>query len=444
MSRALSKPLLLEPDYSRTLVNALARQSDIEVTFVDDGGSAMSIDDAPERQSKSYHTVDGIAVLPVSGTLLHKYGHVQPYSGCTGYDGIAHRIREADSDAGVHTIMLDMDSPGGEVAGCAELAKIIAATETNIVAYVDELSASAAYWLASSCDLIVGPPSAQVGSIGVVRMHADMSGKLEDEGIKVTFIHAGRHKVDGNPYAALPEDVRASFQAEIDFLYDMFVEDVARGRSVMTEEQVRATEAKVYRAEQALGLGMIDAVMSKQEFLGFLVSVQEPEASSTLSAESAATFTLQKAGANFEKNSSSLSSGENMKPEPDETVAITQADLDAARAEAASEAREQAIAEYKETARLAAERTSAINSLEGGNDKMKTLLASDKFSLVNVEDIATLLAATPKSFDQNMDIYGGANVTAEPQRFASDAQGDEAQRLEDAAAALQNIKTPVI
>jgi len=115
--------------------------------------------------------------------------------------------------------------------------------------------------LASQCDRIAVTPSGGVGSVGVVMMHVDVSKALEEKGINISFIFAGKHKVDGNMFEALSPAVRASLQADVNAAYDMFVGKVARGRD-MDEKAVRATEAQSYRADEALDLGLIDAVQN--------------------------------------------------------------------------------------------------------------------------------------------------------------------------------------
>ena len=435
MSRVLNRPLLLESRYSRTFLNALASSGDTSVNFVDGAGAMMGIDDAPQRSSKAYGVVNGVAILPVSGTLLHKYGHVQPYSGCTGYDGIKSRLMSAAADPDIHTIMLDLDSPGGEVSGCQELAKVIAGMDKPVVAYVDELAASAAYWIASSCDMIVGPESANVGSIGVVWMHTDVSQALDKQGINVTFIHAGAHKVDGNPYEALSDDVRGAFQAEIDTLYSMFTASVAAGRPNMSELQVRQTEARVYLASDAVDIGLMDGIMSRSEFISFL-SQSSRGAGSSLSAKSLSTFTLEKAGGNFKSENFK---GSNMSDAAVETP-LTQADLDAV----AAQARADAIEEYKLEVAAAAERSKAIFSHEKASAEVKEMLASDAFASVEVGAVVALMDALPKGFTAMMDEEQGAGVEAEPQQFADDVQGDAAAKAAAAATALQNSKFSVI
>lgn len=96
--------------------------------------------------------------------------------------------------------------------------------------------------------------------------HADLSRALDKQGISVTHIHAGDHKIDGNPAQPLPEEVRADFQAEVDALYGIFVETVAINRGV-TEEAVRDTQARVYLGQDGVQTGLADRIETADRFI---------------------------------------------------------------------------------------------------------------------------------------------------------------------------------
>jgi hypothetical protein len=128
-------------------------------------------------------------------------------------------------------------------------------------AFVAEHALSAGYALASQADRIILPRTGAVGSIGVVALHTDMSGALDQNGIAVTLIHAGARKVDANPYQPLPETVRARVAAELEDLRQLFAETVADGRGQRLDtQQALATEAAVFRGEAAVFAGLADEV----------------------------------------------------------------------------------------------------------------------------------------------------------------------------------------
>lgn len=210
--------------------------------------------------NQPYAVSDGVAYIPVSGALVHRSRMEADSSYLLGYNELALRVEEAMADRSVHAVLLNFDSPGGEAQGAFEFADRLAALRgqgKRIVAMADGMAASAAYLAAAAADEIVLTPSAYVGSIGVVMRHVDFSQALATDGVKVTHIYAGAHKVDGNPYEPLPAAVRADMQAEIDGLYEMFVQSVATNRR-MDPMAVRKTQAQVYRGAAALAAGLAD------------------------------------------------------------------------------------------------------------------------------------------------------------------------------------------
>lgn len=203
----------------------------------------------------------GIAYIPVYGTLINRLNHYSSWYNVTGYQYIRNMFDAALADADVKGIVFDVNSHGGQVYGCFELAGYIREKRGDkpTVAVVDAMACSAAYALASAAGKLVVSPSGDVGSIGVLCMHFDVSKMYEEIGIKVTPIFAGKHKVDGNPYEPLPDEVRKDIQAGIDKTYSEFVALVAANRG-LEEQAVRDTEARTFDADSALELGLVDEV----------------------------------------------------------------------------------------------------------------------------------------------------------------------------------------
>lgn len=182
-------------------------------------------------------------------------------SGLVSYEGLTFQIQKAAKDPATKAIVLDMQSPGGEAVGAFECATVVRAVakEKPIVAVVNGMAASAAYAIASACRAIVSIDTGISGSIGVVMMHADYSRAIDKAGITPTLIHAGAHKVDGNPYQPLPAGVKSDLQAEVDAFYEKFLETVAAGRGKrLTAKAARATEARCLIGRDALAAGLVD------------------------------------------------------------------------------------------------------------------------------------------------------------------------------------------
>lgn len=209
---------------------------------------------------RPYVVKAGILLIPVKGVLLHDF----PFafgSFATGYEYIWKAFDRGMSDFNVQGIALVCDSPGGEVAGNFDLVDKMFERrgEKPVRSYAAESAYSAAYSIASVGEQLTVSRTGGVGSIGVVTMHVDMSKRLDDIGYAITFIHAGKHKVDGNAFAPLPDDVKARIQVRINALYDVFVAIVARNRG-MEEAAVRATEALTYSASEAVSINLADDI----------------------------------------------------------------------------------------------------------------------------------------------------------------------------------------
>ena len=216
-------------------------------------------------------------------------------------------------------IALEIDSFGGEVAGVFDLADRIRAIRGSkpVWAFVAEHAFSAGYALASQADRILLPRTGAVGSIGVVVMHADLSGQLDQDGVRVTLIHSGQHKVDGNPYEPLPESVRDDIQREIDVLRFLFAETVAAGRAGrLSHEAALATEAATYRGMDAVAAGLADEVTDLvRGFAGFRQMMSSPPPISSMRARRAALHQNRQEAIMAQEN------------QPDDSIQKTEADV---------------------------------------------------------------------------------------------------------------------
>jgi signal peptide peptidase SppA len=236
-------------------------------------------------------TVDGVAVIPIVGSLVHRKGGMEALSGMTSYAEIAADIDAALADSNVQGILLEIDSPGGEVSGCFELAdKIAAASKVKpIHAIADSMACSAAYALACACDSITVTRTGDVGSVGVVAMHVDQSAYDQQQGLKFTYVYAGDRKVDGNPHEALSPRAHDAFQGDIDKIYQIFVKHVAEARK-LSQTAVRGTEAGTFMGEAAVKAELADQVGTLEDAIAGLRA--EIKRSKVMKGKLAATFNL--------------------------------------------------------------------------------------------------------------------------------------------------------
>lgn len=226
----------------------------------------------PSRERSVARRAGAVAVLPLHGVISPRARLVEDVSTDPGtsVDSFQRQFRGALADPEVKAIILDVNSPGGNVYGVPEMsAEIFAARgDKPIIAHVDAMAASAAYWLASAADEVVVTPSGEVGSIGVYTLHEDISRHLEGLGVTESFISAGKYKVEGNPFEPLSEEARAAMQADVDAYYAMFVDSVAQQRGVKSAEVRNGFgEGRTVLAKAAVGQNMADRVATLDQTL---------------------------------------------------------------------------------------------------------------------------------------------------------------------------------
>lgn len=283
-SMAFNEPLMLEPAYARVFFCALAGQLGITRLTDTVSGATLGAEQIAEplalfgddeemgpRTARSYQITNGIAVLPVSGTLVSKTRSLQPYSGMTGYNGIIARLQQAMSDPGVDGILLDMDTPGGMVSGAFDCADIIARMRDikPVWALANDMNCSAGQLIASAASRRLVTQTARTGSIGVMMAHSNYGAALKTQGVEVTLIYSGDHKVDGNPYVKLPKDVRDDFQTRIDATRRMFAEKVA-AYTGMSVQAVLDTEAAVFSGQESVDAGLAEELVNNTDALNVM------------------------------------------------------------------------------------------------------------------------------------------------------------------------------
>lgn len=288
MAKLTNVPLLITPAKAKIVLGVMARESGYNHVETNEGGSLPKLGELPQlteragilddepiavgSDRKIFPHTQGVAVIDVMGSLVNNLKSLHPYSGMVGYDGLRAQLNAAAADDEIRAIVFHIDSNGGEVSGCFDLADRI--FEINqikpVYSILAESAYSAAYCIASQSTKIFVPRTGGVGSIGVVCMHVDFSKALKQDGIKVTFIHAGEDKVKGNPFEPLPDDTRAQIQDSVMQSYDLFVSIVARGRG-MSEDAVRDTEAGIFGSDDGVAAGLADAVLSPQQAMAQVI-----------------------------------------------------------------------------------------------------------------------------------------------------------------------------
>lgn len=215
-----------------------------------------------ESGRQPFAIIDGIALIPIEGTLVHKGAYVGACSGRTSYEGLQAQVLRAMRNPAIKGVVFEVDSFGGELAGAFETADLIArlSAEKPTLAILTDHALSAGYLLASAARQIIIPEHGRAGSIGVVTLHADLSAALEQRGIKVTVLRAGAQKMAANAFEPLSDRTVERMLSDLEAARTTFAESVGRYRGKrFTPQAALATEAQDYRGADAVALGLADA-----------------------------------------------------------------------------------------------------------------------------------------------------------------------------------------
>jgi signal peptide peptidase SppA len=273
-SRVFHTPLMIDSKKLAAILAVLAPRLGIEPPAVE----AVLLTE--QRSRKPYAVTDaGVAVIEVSGSLVNRASGMDAQSGLTSYEQLGNEILDAATDPQVRGILLRFDSYGGEANGAWDVASLIeeAARMKPMWASVDDWALSAGYLLASAADRIWVTRTGGVGSVGIIAMHLDQSGFDAANGLRYTTIFAGDRKNDFNPHEPLSTEARDVLVAEVNRLYGMFVDAVARRRSLSADD-VRGTEAGILYGEDSVARGFADRVGTFRDALAAMTeSLSKPK-----------------------------------------------------------------------------------------------------------------------------------------------------------------------
>jgi signal peptide peptidase SppA len=268
----LNSPWAIIPDRLNEIIeiyNVHLKGEKIDIEFLkSEMGKPFNKD-----EKKNYEVMDGVAVIPIEGVIAKRMNMFTQISGGVSTQLLEKDFLQAINDPGVRSIILSIDSPGGTVDGTQELSNTIFKFRgwKPIWSFADGMMASAAYWIGSAAEkiYIVGDTT-QVGSIGVVAEHVEISKAEEKMGVKTTEIYAGKYKRIASRYAPLSDEGREAIQKEVDYIYSVFVEDVARNRGVSLEKSLDMADGKVYIGKQSVNAGLVDGVSTLPDMINLL------------------------------------------------------------------------------------------------------------------------------------------------------------------------------
>jgi signal peptide peptidase SppA len=228
--------------------------------------------DAPQTTAPR-HDYDNISVIDVFGPLIKRPISTPRGFEVSSYEAVRATLEEVLDDSSVDAVILDIDSPGGTVDGCRELAEFIHSVRgvKPVAALANGGMTSAAQYIGSAADSVYAvSPMTLVGSIGVIQLHLDFSKFNEQWGINPTWLHAGSRKAAGNPDEPLSKDDKAYFQERLDQAYDIFTSDVARYLGLDMGEVSAWADGQFFRASVGQELGLVHGIKTRQELIASL------------------------------------------------------------------------------------------------------------------------------------------------------------------------------
>jgi len=234
-----------------------------------------------DNKTKAYQVVNDVAVIPIQGVIAKKMNLFLQISGGVSTQLVGRNIKEALADDSIKSILLDIDSPGGTVDGTQELADIVFAGRNKkpIVAYSDGMIASGAYWIGSAAHkMYISGDTIDIGSIGVVASHVDYSEYEKQIGVKTTEIYAGKYKRIDSYYKPLTKEGKQYIQDQVDYLYSIFVDQVAKQRGVSSEIVLKnMADGKIFIGQQASTAGVVDGVSTLARLVNTVLQVMQAD-----------------------------------------------------------------------------------------------------------------------------------------------------------------------
>ncbi len=248
--------------------------------LVNPDGAVSSYNGPPSGSEARY-----VAVVPLFGVMMQHGGLMTDMSGGTSTEQLGAQLRQLDAAPAVKSIVLNVHSPGGQVWGTRELSSAIQGItkrgQTKVIAAGNSQVASAALWTATQAQQFYLTPGGEAGSLGVLRVHEDVSKAEENVGVKTTLVAIPGRKVDGHPYAPLSQETRDRWLSELQSTYDDFLSAVASARGVTSKQaEDRFGGGGMLSAKEAKAAGLIDGIKTLHEVVAGEVARITPKGKS--------------------------------------------------------------------------------------------------------------------------------------------------------------------
>ena len=210
---------------------------------------------------------NGIAIVPIKGAILPEDSNDILSGSGMGSDTIISNLRKAMENDGIKAVVLEINSPGGTVVASREVANYVKllSEKKPVVAWIREMGASGAYWIASSSDVIIADEMSITGSVGVLSSYLEFSGLLEKYGVGYERLVAGELKDVGSPFRSLNEDERRLMNAKLRKIQDLFIKEVAENRKLDNAQINEIRHGFFYLGIEGKELGLVDYFGGREE-----------------------------------------------------------------------------------------------------------------------------------------------------------------------------------
>jgi len=386
-------------------------QVKVEALRVTAGMTAGRVDEMLADLPPIWRHEGAVAVIEINGPVVQGDAGWMRLFGVVGYDNIAKAVIEAASDPDTATMLYHINSPGGDVSGIMDIAALLSQISTikPSSVHTSELMCSAGYWLASAIKdaVITAGATAIVGSIGVLQVHREASKMMEEDGIKVTVLRAGKYKAEMNSVEALTPEAKARAEAQLADVHALFRAQVGRGRPNMSAEDLaESTEGQTFLGKRAVTAGLVDKVGSFELALKLLDKRKHSSNTPTKSKGKAMFLTPEQLAA-IAAGTPLQALGLNA-----DGSAMSAEEITAYEASVTNAAETARIAAEAETARLAAEAAAAAAPVEdkGVVALLEKQLATANTEITKLNVAAVAHAAAIASHDGLLAIARGATA----------------------------------
>jgi len=204
-----------------------------------------------------------IVIIPIKGVITIDGSGLTVLQKGISSEVIVDYITQANKDDSVKGIILDINSPGGTVVASKQIADAVESSEKPVVALLNEVATSGAYWVASASDKIVADPMTITGSIGVTGSYFQFSELMKKYGIGYEGIYAGKYKELGSPFREPSDDEIELLGERVKKVYLFFIGNIANNRNLTKSQITEVSSGAIYLGIEAYDMGLVDSLGNK-------------------------------------------------------------------------------------------------------------------------------------------------------------------------------------